>query len=141
MVLITITRISSKLIGGRVDIRWKLFFIIIAGENGVILAALTAFRAFFVSRHKGDKRKAKKLPEPQTQMHSRSGYLLKLLVTPSLWQSKIRAQSASGKYAASEHSHLPSGNLPEIPRAHLTGVQTLIDCCGRGTNTFYIMES
>lgn len=141
MVLVTITRISGNLMGGRVDIGWELFFIIIAGEIGVILTALTAFRAFFVSRHKGDNKEARKLPELRTQPHSRSGYFLKLFVTPSLWRSKMRAQSASGGYAANEYSHLPSGNLPDIPRAHITGVPTFIDRCGRGTNSSHIMES
>lgn len=141
MVLVTITRISGNITGGLVDLGWELFFIIIAGEIGVILAAVTAFRAFFVSRQKGDNREARELPEFRTQLHSRSGYLLKLLVTPSLWRSKMRAQSAYGGYAANEHGHLPSGNLPEIPRAHMTGVQTVIDRCGGGTNTSHIMES
>lgn len=81
---------------------WEFFFIIIAAEIGVILTAVTAFCAFFVSRHKGENRGARKLPELQTQLHCRSGYLLKLLVTPSLWRSKMRAQSASGGHAANE---------------------------------------
>ncbi|MCJ1349761.1 hypothetical protein MMC31_008002 [Peltigera leucophlebia] len=141
MVLVTIARISGNLMGGLVDIEWEFFFIIIAGEIGVILTALTAFRTLFVSRHKGDNRGARKLPELRTQPHSRSGYLLKLLVTPSLWRSKMRAQSVSGGYAANEYDHSPSGNLPDIPRAHVTGVRTFIDRCGRGTNTSHIMES
>lgn len=127
--------------GGRVDIGWELFFIIIAGEIGVILTAVSAFRAFFVSRHKGDNRGAKKLPESGTQLHSQSRYLLKLLVTLSLWRSKMRVQPASGGYAANEYGHLPSGNPPDIPRAHMTDVQTFIDRCGRETNTSHIMES
>ena len=132
--------------GGLVDLGWELFFVIIAGEIGIILTAMTAFRAFFVSRHKGDNRGVKKseLPESRSQLHSRSGYFLKLLVTPSLWRFRTRAQSASGGYAANEFDrHLPSGNLPDIPRAHMTGVQTFIDRCGRGTttNTSHIMES
>lgn len=122
MVLVTIIRISGNLKGGVVDLGWELFFIIIAGEIGIILSAMTAFRAFFVARHKGDNRGAKKSPESRRQLHSRSGYFLKILVTPSLWRFKRRAQSASGGYAANDFGlHLPSGNLPDIPRAHMTG--------------------
>lgn len=155
MVLVTIIRISGNLMGGRVDLGWELFFVIIAGEIGVILTAMTAFRAFFVvSRHNniGDKvnrGSKKKSPESRTrtrtQLHSRSGYVLKLLVTPSLWRFKMRAaQSGASErgYAANEVGlHLPpSGNLPHvIPRAHMTGVQTFIDRCGSGgTNTSHI---
>lgn len=136
--------------GGLVDLGWELFFVIIAGEIGIILTAMTAFRAFFVSRHKGDNRGVKKLPEiiSRSQLHSRSGSFLKLLATPSLWRFKMRAQSASGAggYAAKDFGGgrhlLPAGNLPGIPRAHMTGVQTFIDRCGRGTtNPSHIMES
>lgn len=125
MVLVTIIRISGNLMGGRVDLGWELFFVIIAGEIGIILTGVTAFRAFFVSRRTGDNRGAKKLPEFRTQLHSRSGYFLKQLVTPSLWRFKMRAHSASGGYAANEF-HLPSENLPDSSSAHMTGVQTFI---------------
>lgn len=141
MILVTITRISGIKMGGQVDLVWESFFIIIAGEIGIILTAVTAFRAFFVSRHKGDHRGAKKWPEQRTQLHSRSEYLLKLLITPSLWRSKNRTQSASEGYEASKYGHLPSGNLPDIPRAHMTGVRTFIDRRGRGKDTSHIMES
>lgn len=142
MVLVTIIRISGNLMGGLVDLGWELFFVIIAGEIGIILTAGTAFRAFFVTRRKGDNREVRKLPKTRTQLHSRSGYFLRLLVTPSLWRFKMRAQSASGGYAANEFGrHLPSENLPDIPRAVMTGARTFIDRCGRETNTSHSMES
>lgn len=142
MVLVTIIRISGNLIGGRVDLGWESFFIIIAGEIGIILTAVTAFRAFFVSRQKGDNRGAKSLAEFRTQIYSQSAYPLKILVTPSLWRSKIRAHSSSGGYESNECGHMPPGNLPDIiPRAHMTGIRTFIDPSGRETNTSHMMES
>ena len=126
--------------GDQVDLAWESFFILIAGEIGIILTAVTAFRTYFVSRH--NNKGAKKSPESQNQQYSWSRYLFKLLLTPSLWRSTIKARSASGGgYEANEYGHLPSENLPQIPRAHMTGVRTFIDRRGRGTNNSHLMES
>ena len=141
MILVTITRISGIKIDGKVDQVWESYFIILAAEIGIILTAATAFRAFFVSRHKRDNNGAKQSPGDRTHWYSQNRYLLKRVFTSSRWRSKPRGQSTSGGNEADEDGHFPMRNLPHIPRAHMTGVRTFIDGHGKGTNASRIMES
>lgn len=141
MILVTITRVAGIKIQGQVDQVWESYFIILGGEIGIILTAITAFRSFFVSRNKRDNNRAKRPPEYRTQWYSRNRYLLKLIFTPSRWRSSSRSQSAYKGYEADECGHFPIENLPDIPRAHMTGVRTFIDRLGERTDPSRIMES
>lgn len=141
MILVTITRVAGIKIQGQVDQVWESYFIILAGEIGIILTAITAFRPFFVSRNKRDNNGAKRSAQYQTQWYSRNRYLLKLILTPSRWRSSSRSQSASKGYEADECGHFPIGDLPDIPRANMTGVRTFIDRRGEGTDPSRTMES
>lgn len=125
-----------------VDQVWESYFIILAAEIGIILTAVTAFRAFFVSRHKRDNVGVKQSPRYRTHWYSQNRYLLKRVFNPRIWRSKTRALSTFEGYEADEDDHFAMRNLPEIPRAHMTGAQTFIDCCGgQGKNASHIMES
>ncbi|MCJ1346907.1 hypothetical protein MMC31_005127, partial [Peltigera leucophlebia] len=139
MILVTITRISGIKIDGNVDQVWESYFIILAAEIGIILTAVTAFRAFFVSRRKRDNNGGNQSPRYRTHWYSQKKYLLERVFNPRLWRSKTRALSTSEGY---DDGHFLMRNLPEIPRAHMTGVQTFIDCCdGKETHVSHIMES
>lgn len=141
VILVTITRMSGIKTGGKVDQVWESYFLILAAEVGIILTAVTAFRALFVSRHKRDNDGAKQPPGDSTQWYSQNKHLLKRVFNPSLWRSKSRVQSTSEGYEANEDGHFPMRNLPDIPRAHMTGVRTFIDGRGNMTNPSRIMES
>lgn len=143
MILVTITRISGIKMDGKVDQVWESYFIILAAEIGIILTAVTAFRALFVSRHKRENNGARNPPGMQSHWYSPNTYLLKRVFTPKLWRSrsKFKSQSTSGGYEADKDGHFPMENLPDIPRAHMTGVRTFINGRGKGMNASRIMES
>ena len=143
MILVTITRISGMKLNDEVDQVWGSYFMIIAAEIGIILTAVTAFRALFVSRYKSEKKGkgAKGSSGQRAHWYSQNTNLLRLVFTLSLWRSKSRGQSTSEGYEADKNGHFPMGNLPDIPRAHMTGVRTVIDGRGKGTDASRIMES
>ena len=66
---------------------------------------------------------------------------MKRVLAPSPWRSKARGQSTLLKDKGKEYSHVDMGQLPEIPRAHLTGVRTFLDGRGNGPDGPDIMES
>ena len=141
MILVTITRISGIKIKGHVDHVWETYFLVLAAEIGIILAAVTAFRVFFVSRHKKDNNRAKNPPGNISRWNTHTKYLLKRAITPSLWRTKSRGPPTFDGYEADKDGHFSLGPMPDIPRAHMTGVRTFIDGRERGMNASRIMES
>jgi len=141
MIMITIIRISGIKSNGQIDQVWESYWLILSAEIGIILTAVTAFRAFFVSRHKRNVNRAIESPGDRTHWYYQNKHLLKRLLKPSLWRFKEGAQTSSERYEADEDGHFPMKNLPDIPRAHMTGVRTFIDGRGRGTDTSNIMRS
>ncbi len=143
MILVTITRISGIKLDGKVDQVWESYFIFIAAEIGIILTAVTAFRALFVSRYKRDNKvkEAQGSSGKRAHWYSLNTNLLKRVFTLSLRRSKSRGQPTSEGYEVDKDGHFPMGNLPDIPRAHMTGVRTFIDGRGKGMDASRIMES
>ena len=139
MILVTITRISGIKLDGSIDQVWETYFIILAAEIGIILTSVSAFRTFFISRR--DNNKAKPSPGNRTHWYSQDSSILKRLFTPSLWRSKSKGQSTSEGYKADEDDHFPMGDLPNVPRAQMTGIRTFINGNGKGMSTSRIMES
>ncbi|KAG7009687.1 short-chain dehydrogenase [Physcia stellaris] len=139
MILVTITRISGIKLNGSIDQVWETYFIILAAEIGIILTSVTAFRAFFISRR--DNNKAKPPPGNQTHWYSQDSSILKRLFTPSLWRSKSKEHSSSEGYKADGDGHFPMEDLPDVPRAQMTGIRTFINGNGKGMSTSRIMES
>ena len=60
---------------------------------------------------------------------------------PSPWRSKAKGQSTPLRDEGNQCSHVDMGDLPGVPRAHLTGVRTFIDRRGNGADASDIMES
>jgi hypothetical protein len=52
MIAITIARIAGLKWKGKLDYIWESYFIVIAAEIGLVLGAVTAFRALYVSKAK-----------------------------------------------------------------------------------------
>ena len=131
MIMVTITRIAGIKDKGVLDQVWESYFIMLAAEIGIILFAMTAFRAFFIARQQREVNKANKIPKNATYKSSEKRRLLQIFVTPKLWPSKSRRHLASERHQANEEGDFPMGHLPDIPRAHMTGIRTFIEGHGK----------
>ena len=141
MILVTITRIAGLRIHGAVDGVWQSYFQIVAAEIGIILASVSTYRTLFVSHQRGKIIKAKKSIEDQEHFYSSSRGFMKRVFTPSPWRSKARRQSTFNEDKRNQYGHAVMGDLPEIPRAHMTGVRTFIHGRAAGSDASDMMES
>lgn len=117
MIIITAARMIGLKHDGQLDYIWEIFFIAIAGEIGLMLVAVTAFRALYVSRAK-------------TVGHQ--------TITTFNWYHRSKSvvqkliSSFSGKPRSSDVSKSESGGgkegffMGDIPRGTITGVRTFI---------------
>ncbi|KAL8838685.1 MAG: hypothetical protein Q9176_004925 [Flavoplaca citrina] len=133
--IFTITRIAGIYIHSQIDIIWESYFLIVAAEVGVILASISTYRALFVAHRKATIKKAK-YSGPGSSSNRQQ--ILRRLLDFSPWRSRDGGQSTPGSGTA---SHFDTGALPSIPRAHMTGVWTLIDGQGQRTDASNFMES
>ena len=138
MIMITIIRVSGIKAHDQIDQTWESYWLILSAEIGIILTSITAFRAFFVSRNRD---RAIQSPGKRMQWYYENKLFLKRTFNPSLWRSKSRHQSSSEGYEAFDDGNVALKNLQEIPRAHMTGVQTFIDKQGKTMNNSTIMQS
>ncbi|KAL8723142.1 MAG: hypothetical protein Q9225_000483 [Loekoesia sp. 1 TL-2023] len=141
VVLVTITRIAGIEVKGQIDQVWETYFLTMASQVGIILASVSTFRAFSVSRHQKDVKRTKGSSENQRHWYSPNRRLLKRVSTPSSWRSKAKGQSTPKEYKGGVNGGVAMGSLPEIPRAQMTGVRTFINGCKEWTDTSHIMES
>lgn len=144
MVVITLIRVSGLMLNGTTDDVWGTFFLILAAEVGIILAAATSFRAFFISRQRSDIERVRRPPANQTHWYCQRRSLLRRTFTARLWRSMSKGQSTPAAYEADDDhnaGHYPKINLSEFPRAHMTGVRTFIDGLRVTRDTSRAMES
>lgn len=141
MIIVTITRVSGIKLDGKVDQVWESYWLILSAEVGIILTAITAFRAFFVSRNNRNNNRVVQSPGGRIHWYYHNKPLLKRIFTPVVWRSKSRKQSSSEGFEACEDGHFPMEDLPNIPRAHMTGIRTFIDGRGKVMNASHIMQS
>lgn len=118
MIIITAVRIIGLKHNGKLDYIWEIFLLAVAGEIGIILVAVTAFRALYVSRVKGS----------NDQMTASFNWYYKS-------KSAVRKlfSSVSGKSRATSVSRKEPENrnderiiLGRIPRGTMTGVHTFM---------------
>lgn len=138
MIVVTIIRVSGVLLGDIVDDVWESYWLILSAEVGIIMTAVTAFRTFFVAR---SKRQRGQSPGERTHWYDRSKRLLHRTFSPSRWRFKSGEQSSIGHEAEQNNQHVFMEALPNLPRAHMTGVRTFIDAHGRTMNDSRIMQS
>ena len=102
MVVVAIARMSGiKLAGGAVDIVWLVFWQQQECSIAVIMVSVSAFRSLFVA-------------------NALSNTSPKKAHVTSYWKKRL-LQRRSNK-----NSENSSDTLPQIPRAHLTGMRTMI---------------
>ncbi|KAF2190001.1 hypothetical protein K469DRAFT_722941 [Zopfia rhizophila CBS 207.26] len=110
MITITIIRVSGMVSNGVVDIIWEVYWLILAAEVGLIMAAAIAFRIFFVAWNN-----RKTSPPEQVQRFFRESFA-----------NRFRR----GWRSQSEDTEELGNHLPAIPRAQMTGMRTFIDAQG-----------
>ena len=62
MIIITVTRASGLEWQDKLDVLWEVYFQFVAAKVGLILVAMTAFRALFVSRAARNQESPQKYP-------------------------------------------------------------------------------
>ncbi len=124
MVALTITRVSGLKFKGNIDTIWETYWLILSAEVGIVLTSVATFRAFFVfCSNRNQDRGIQPLRARMQWCHQENRYL-KQKFSFSLWQSNSRVQALSWQDEANEDVELPMSNLPDIPRAHITGSRT-----------------
>lgn len=122
VIIFTVTRASGLEWRDKLDVLWEIYFQIVAAEVGLILVAMTAFRALFVSRAARNQHSPQKHPS----FWVKSKLALRRLLDPRRWMSKYSKDITGGQ----EHDTTKDGfdgKLPSIPGATMTGVNTFIN--------------
>jgi hypothetical protein len=138
MIVITIIRVSGILLDDKIDTVWETYWLILSAEVGIIMTAMVAFRALFVSRRKDQ---VVQSAGGRMNWYYRSKRLLKQKLSLGNWRSKS-GEHSSGAYEAHQNNrNVPNDALPNIPRAYMTGVRTFIEGRGKSMNASHIMDS
>ena len=122
IIIFTVTRASGLVWQGKIDVIWEVYFQTIPAEVGLILVSTTAFRALFVSRAARNQHSPQKGPSPWVK----SSYFLRNLLDPRRWMSKHSKDTAGGQGDATTKGGF-HGELPSIPGATMTGMNTFIN--------------
>ena len=121
LIVLTITRVSGLQFRGNFDVIWETYWLILSAEVGIVLTSVASFRAFFVFRsNRNQDRGIQPLGARMQWCHQdKRPFLQKFTFSP--WRS---VQVSSEGYERNEDDELPMSNLPDIPRAHITGFRT-----------------
>ncbi|TGO58032.1 hypothetical protein BCON_0059g00110 [Botryotinia convoluta] len=126
MIVLTVIRVSGLRAESSFDSAWEVYWLIVAGEVGLILTTGTAFRALFVSRNQ-------KVIGPQphvdnSKIFTKTKELLRLIATPKKWRTR-RISEASGAIdsASARHEMHRMIALSGIERGTITGIRTFIN--------------
>ena len=114
MIATTVVRVAGLVYQNSVDTIWEVYWTLLSAEVGVFLAASTAFRAFFVARSNTRKESSAK----------KRHYVFSQAFAAKFLRKKPRS------YGDTLNSE-PDNELPNIPRAQITGMRTFIDRHGR----------
>ncbi|KAF7895361.1 hypothetical protein EAF00_007175 [Botryotinia globosa] len=123
MIVLTIIRVSGLRAESSFDSAWEVYWLIVAGEVGLILTTGTAFRALFVSRNQ--KVMGPEPPIDSSNIFSRTKELLRLIATPKKWRTR-RTSGAIDSISARHEMHGMMA-LPGIERGTITGIRTFIN--------------
>ena len=122
VIIFTVTRASGLEWQDKLDVLWEVYFQIVAAEVGLILVSMTAFRALFVSRAARNQHSPQKGPS----VWVKSRYFLRNLIDPRRWISKYSNDISGGQKVDNTKGGF-NGELPSIPGATMTGINTFIN--------------
>lgn len=122
VIIFTVTRASGLDWQDKLDVLWEVYFQIVAAEVGLILVSMTAFRALFVSRAARNQHSRQKSPS----VWVKSRYFLRNLIDPRRRISKY-SNDMTGSQKADNMNVGFGGELPTIPGATMTGMNTFIN--------------
>ena len=122
VIVFTVTRASGLEWQDKLDVLWEVYFQIVAAEVGLILVSMTAFRALFVSRAARNQQSPRKGPSGWLK----SRYFLRNLIDPRRWLSKNSKDMIGGQNDDIVKDGI-KGELPSIPGATMTGMNTFIN--------------
>ncbi|KAL8769106.1 MAG: hypothetical protein Q9194_005537 [Teloschistes cf. exilis] len=139
VILVSITRVAGIKRGG--DKAWQTYFLIVSAEIGVMLASISTYRAFYVSRRRTDDNRAGKSRGHQKYRFLPNRRTIKLFFASSPRPSTPREGSSAEDKWQDESERHPVGSLPQIPSAHLTGMRTFIEGHGQWIDSSRVMGS
>lgn len=119
------TRASGLEWQDKLDVLWEIYFQIVAAEVGLILAAMTSFRALFVSRAARNRRS----PESHASFWVKGKLAVRRYLDPRLWRSKHSQDMTRGQESGTTNVGFDR-KLPSFPRATMTGINTFINHSG-----------
>ena len=130
VIIFTVTRVSGLVWQGKIDFVWTLYFQVVPAEVGLILVSMTAFRALFVSRAARNQH----LPQKGPSSWVKSRYFLRTLLDPRQWTSKHSKDVAGDQKDATTKGGF-NGELPSIPGATMTGMNTFVNHRGEAVES------
>ncbi|KAL8725053.1 MAG: hypothetical protein Q9181_006557 [Wetmoreana brouardii] len=131
VIIFTVTRASGLEWQDKLDVLWEVYFQIVAAEVGLILVALTAFRALFVSRAASKQHSPPKRPAYWVK----SKLALRRLLGPRRWTTRYPTDMDGVRQHRDPEDGLDP-QLPSIPGATMTGMQTFINHQGEMANAY-----
>jgi hypothetical protein len=120
MVLITAARMIGLKHHGHLDYVWVTFFVVIAAEIGLMLVAITAFRALYVAKAKNVR--AYRTITTFNWYHKRKSAVVKMISTVSR-NSRGRGTGSVELDSRGKKVFIKG----KIPRGTMTGVRIFID--------------
>lgn len=107
---------------------WEVYFQVVAAEVGLILGSTTAFHALFVSRANRKQISSQESPSILAKTYQ----TLKRILDPPRWMSSHSKEVSDGHREKCVKEGF-DGELPQIPAATMTGMQTFVDDQGATT--------
>ena len=135
VMIITVIRIATIVHEDKIDPVWGVYWHIIAAEVGVIMAACMSFRVFFVARN--NKRGSPHSSRSRHWYHQSRDFFRRYLSSGRRRrpQGAVDRSTDDSSMLCDKCHRGRSGwqgqDLPSIPRAHMTGMRTLINEQGR----------
>ena len=112
MIVFTIIRVSGIRYRGNIDATWEMLWQTLAAEIGLILSAVSVFRALYVSRAKGHRRQCHDEPRSLSWWTSREGH--SSVLAPRSWYRRFLTRKLESQQEIEEMSLV---NLPAVPAA------------------------
>ncbi|MCJ1251588.1 hypothetical protein MMC30_008823 [Trapelia coarctata] len=135
IIIITVVRIPGLWAGNIVDFVWETYWQLISVEVGLTMTAITAFRAFFVSRSSEG---AAQSSGGSSSVYGKSLRRFRRSCDPLVWRAKLTTKGFDGNHKSTSGGMI---DLAEI-KVSVNGIQTFISGQGKaGRGASQVMRS